>query len=154
MRKLDRDSAKQLLQKLAQIPEDAKPLWGTMNRAQLYGHLVLVMRHMLGDGPGLPFKGNWLTRNVFRHLIVYNVVEIPHNVRLPRPNGVPKGAAIEPPTATLADVEAAMSAYLDGLDAGTVRPALHPFFGVLRNDEWRRFHIAHFKHHCKQFGVW
>lgn len=152
MRKLDRTTAKAILAKLDRIPTDAKPRWGKMNRAQLYGHLALVMRHMLGQTPEMPFKGNWVTRNIFRHLVVNGIVEIPHNVRLPRPKGAPKD--LETPTCELVDVERALNEYLDALDQNSIPPAQHPFFGVLTHNEWRKFHIAHFKHHCKQFGVW
>lgn len=152
MRKLDKTTANEIIAKLGNIPPDAKPLWGKMNRAQLYGHLALVMRHMLGQTPPMPYKGKWYTRHIFRHLVVNGIVEIPHNVRLPRATGQPKD--FEPPTCELADVERAVNEYLDALDKGSVPPAQHPFFGMLTNDEWRKFHINHFKHHCKQFGVW
>ena len=152
MPKLDRALAKTITAKLATIPEDAKPLWGKMNRAQLYGHLAMVMKHMLGNGPGVPYRGNFVTRHIFRHLIVNGIKEIPHNIRLPKPKGMDKMP--EPPTATLAEVEAALDAYLTAVEKGTVPQAMHPFFGPLTTNEWMKFHHAHFKHHCKQFGVW
>jgi len=152
MRKLDRTTAKEIIAKLKRIPPDAQPRWGKMNRAQLYGHLALVMRHMLGDAPPIPYKGTWVSRHVFRHLVVNGLIEIPHNIRLPRPKGAPRD--FEPPTCELADLERAMNDYIDALDQGRVPPAQHPFFGQLSNEEWRKFHIRHFKHHCKQFGVW
>lgn len=152
MPKLDRALAKTISAKLASIPEDATPVWGKMNRAQLYGHLTLVMRHMLGGGPELPFKGNFVSRHIFRHIILNGIKEIPHNIRLPRPKGMDK--APEPPTATLAEFEAALDAYLTATEKGTAPQAMHPFFGPLTTKEWLKFHHAHFKHHCKQFGVW
>lgn len=152
MRKLDREIAKRMVAALGTLPADAQPLWGKMNRDQLYGHLALVMKHMVGDTPPLPFKGNFVSRHIFRRLILLGLVEIPHNVRLPKPKGADKHP--EPPTCALADVEQALSEYLDRAEAGTLPQAMHPFFGPLTVNEWRRFHVAHFKHHLKQFGVW
>lgn len=151
MRKLDRALAKEISDKLASIPEDAQPLWGTMNRNQLYAHLTMVMMHMLG-GPGIPYKGNFMTRHVFRHIIVNGLKEIPHNIRIPRPKGVSKDTPA--PEGTLEAFETAVDAYLTAVEKGTAPPAMHPFFGMLTVDEWLKFHHAHFKHHCKQFGVW
>ena len=152
MKKIDRKIAAKIIERFGTLPQDVKPGWGKMNRDQLFGHLALVMRHMLGQTPPLPFKGNWVTQNVFRHLVVNGIVEIPHNVRLPRPKGADKN--IEPPTCALEDLERALNEYLDGIENGSLPQAMHPFFGNLTVDEWRRFNIAHFKHHLKQFGVW
>ena len=154
MKMLDRTLAAEIVYKLGQIPADATPRWGKMSRDQLYGHLALVMRHMLAQTPPLPFKGNWKSRHIFRHLILNGIVEIPHNIRLPRPTGLPKGEELVPPTCSLEDFQRALDEYLSAAESGSLPPAMHPFFGLLTVTEWRKFHIAHFKHHLKQFGVW
>jgi hypothetical protein len=152
MKSLDRTLSNEIIAKLAKLPPDVKPLWGKMNRDQLYGHLALVFRYTLGELPPLPYKGNWRSRNIYRHLIINGVIEIPHNIRLPRPKGLDKDAEV--PTCAIEDLQNAMDAYVTAAEQGTLQPALHPFFGVLSPKEWRKFHVAHLKHHCKQFGVW
>jgi hypothetical protein len=137
---------------LASIPEDARPRWGKMNRAQLYGHLHMALRYSMGEGPKMPYRGNFVSRHIFRRLILAGLVEIPHNVRLPRPEGMKEMPP--PPEATFEQVSETLREFLRRLEAGTLPVALHPFFGPMSGREWGKFHCAHLKHHCKQFGVW
>jgi len=152
MPKFDRAFAEEKLQRLASLPADAQPAWGKMNRDELYGHLRVVMLHMLGKGPALPFRGNWKSRYIFRPLILSGIVAIPQNIKLPRPVGAPKD--MPAPTCTFDELRAAVLSYVDGIEKGTLKPAMHPFFGELPVEDWRKFHVHHFKHHMKQFGIW
>lgn len=151
MQSLDRRLATEFAEKLARIPEDQKPLWGKMNRAQLYGHLEMVLRYTMGEGQPLPYRGKWIYRHVFRHLVVNGILEFPHNVRLPRPKGEKEPV---PPVATLEDLKQTLNAYVSAAEGGTLPARQHPFFGELSGRAWQKFHVGHFKHHLKQFGVW
>ncbi|WP_223267225.1 DUF1569 domain-containing protein [Polaribacter sp. IC073] len=35
----------------------------------------------------------------------------------------------------------------------TVQSENHPFFGELDFEYWQKFHVKHFTHHFKQFGL-
>jgi len=152
MATLDRKLAAQIIQSLEALDPDTKPAWGEMNVPQLLGHLTVVVLYSTGTGPELPYKGNWMTRNIFRHLVLYGIVPIPKGIRVPRPVGMKERP--KPPEASLDDLRTALDTWNAGREAGTLPKALHPFFGNLGPGEWARFHGAHFKHHLTQFGVW
>lgn len=152
MAKLDRPFSEKALENLAQLTPETKPEWGEMNVPQLYGHLTAVVLYSTGQGPAMPFKGNAMTRHVFRHLVLYGIVPIPRGVKVPRPVGMKERP--KPPEATLDDLREALEIWHEKKAKGALTGALHPFFGKLSAEEWSRFHAAHFKHHLTQFGVW
>lgn len=146
---LDRKYAAALGERLSRLPADAKPRWGRMNRSQLLGHLTATVRYSMGALPPLPSRANWKSRWIFRPLILYGLASIPRNVRLPGRQGA--DAAL--PEGDLESLRRALDEYLDRRDAGALPAVMHPFFGKLSARAWARFHLRHFEHHLKQFGV-
>ncbi|MBI1317702.1 MAG: DUF1569 domain-containing protein [Candidatus Hydrogenedens sp.] len=152
MPRLDQTLADRAIAGLESLPEDVKPLWGKMNRAQLYGHLNVTLLYCMGKGPDMPFKGNWKSRMLFRPLILSGMVSIPKGVKLPAPKGMKTPPP--PPEATMEELAGTIRAFVAASKTGDLQRRMHPFFGELSGPEWQQFHAAHFKHHLKQFGVW
>lgn len=148
---LDRALADLYVQRLARLTPDARPQWGKMNVPQLLGHLRIVVLYTMGQGPEMPFKGNFVTRNVFRHLILMRMVAIPKNVPLPKPKGIKEMPP--PPEGTVEQLREVLGQYLDRYEQRQLKPQMHPYFGTLSPGEWNKFHVSHFTHHLKQFGV-
>lgn len=151
MKRFDNDFGEIAKSRLASLPEDVKPAWGTMDRGQVYGHLRTVLLYTLGTGPELPYRGNFKTRHIFRHIILLGLKEIPHNIKVPRPEGMSKEKFF--PVATLEEVSETIDRYLEAIAQGGLPTRTHPFFGLLTPAEWQRFHRFHFIHHMKQFGI-
>ena len=152
MPKLDSALAARIIPALQGISADATPLWGKMNRPQMYGHVRATLRYPMGQGPDMPFKGNWKSRWIFRHMILGGIVEIPKGIKLPAPKGAAEPPA--PPEATFDELRETIEEFVAKGEAGELQHRMHPFFGMLNNSDWQRFHVAHTKHHMKQFGVW
>lgn len=150
-RKMTRQYADDIIARLSALPPDATPKWGKSTLPQVLGHLADTVRYTMGRGPDLPFKGTWKTRVVYRFLIVNQIVAIPHNIRIPRPDG--KKGTIAFRDGDVDDLKGVLDEYLARIDAKDLPSRMHPFFGVLSANDWRRFHVAHFTHHLKQFGV-
>ncbi len=151
MKTFDRAFGQEVLTRLGRLPEDAIPLWGTMNRGQVIGHLDMVLHYTLGEKPELPFRGNFKTRHIFRHIILFGLKDIPHNVRAPIPKGITKQQMFpEVPLETLAT---SIDTYLASTADGGLPARMHPYFGPLTAAQWKRFHRLHFTHHLRQFGV-
>jgi hypothetical protein len=78
------------------------------------------------------------------------------------PNGVPAMRAVRPTAYTPASGETIAKRFLqsaEAMDAALVAARKkfgiqacgeHPFFGVMRVDEWRRYHAVHAEHHAAQ----
>jgi len=150
-RKMTRQYADEIIQRLTALPADVKPLWGASTLPQIIGHLIDTVRYTMGQGADLPFKGNWKTRTIYRVLIINQIVAIPHNIRLPRPDG--KKGAFTFREGDIATLKATLDEYVGHVEAGDLPSRIHPFFGVLPPTTWRKFHVAHFTHHLKQFGA-
>lgn len=137
--------------RFATVAEDAQPAWGAMTRDQVQGHLNSVLLYTLGEGPDLPFRGNFMSRNVFRRVILLGWKDIPHNIKVPRPKGVSKEQLFAPaPLETLVET---IDRYLAATGNGALPTRMHPYFGPLPGSKWQRFHRLHFIHHMKQFGI-
>jgi hypothetical protein len=133
------------------VAQDAQPAWGSLSRDQVQGHLSKVVLYTLGEGPEMPFRGNFKTRHIFRRVILFGLKEIPHNIKVPRPEGVTKEQFF--PAATLEEFSETIDRYLTGVEQGGLPARTHPYFGVLSAATWQRFHRLHFIHHMKQFGI-
>ena len=149
---LNQAFAEEIIKKLERVDPGAKPIWGKMTAPQMIGHLRKVLQYTMGEGPSMPFRGNWFSRHVLRHLIVHQVVAMPKNVRLPRPKGMKD---MPPPAeATTGELLETLHEYLERHQRQELPSRVHPFFGELGPEAWNKLHVAHFKHHLKQFGVW
>ena len=143
--------AEECVQRLARLSPDARPVWGNMTVPQLLGHLNMVVRHTMGERPAqVPYKGNFKSRHIYRHLILGGLLAIPRNIRMPRP---PELKSAPMPECMLEQLRETLNEYLLHCQEGKLQPQLHPFFGQLTAREWTKFHAAHFKHHLTQFGV-
>jgi len=151
MKVFDEAFSSEVSTRLGGLPDDVTPNWGSMNRGQLFGHLNNVIQYTLGELPEMPFRGNFKTRHFFRHIIMFGLKEIPHNIRVPKIKGVSKESMF--PELPLETLEASMALYLEKVAEGGLPSRTHPYFGVLSAPQWQRFHRIHFTHHLKQFGV-
>jgi hypothetical protein len=148
---LDNDYVLEVMARLKKIPHDAKPLWGTLDRAGLVEHFIWVVRHSMGRSKTVPFVGNWASRWILRPLILNGIVSIPKNIAFPRWlretgfNGRERGDE--------ETLHALLEEYLNLVQADELVPGLHPAFGNIGIDGWDRLHVLHFEHHFKQFGV-
>lgn len=151
MKTFDRAFSEVLLSRLEALPADTRPQWGQMNRGQLYAHLAHTLRYTLGEGPELPFKGNLMSRTVFKFMILNGFKEIPPNIRLLRPAAVPVEQWFQ--EGPLSMLREAIDAYFAAMGRGELNARTHPFFGTLNGKEWGKLHRHHFTHHLKQFGI-
>lgn len=151
MGSMTREYAAVAIDRLGRIQPDAAPQWGKLTPPQLLGHLRDTVRYTMGEGPDVPYRGNWKTRYIFRHLIIAQLVRIPRNIRLPNPDGSRTPHTF--PDGTLDELRATIDEYLNRAEQNSLPPRVHPYFGVLSPRAWRRFHYAHFEHHLAQFGA-
>lgn len=151
MKTFDRAFCDALFARLESLPEDAAPRWGTLNRGQLIAHFAHTLRYTIGEGPELPFKGNWKSKTLFKFLILNGFKAIPQGIRLPRPTETPIEHWFQ--EGELEALREAIDAYFAAKAQGNLPTRIHPFFGPLTPKEWRKLHLHHFVHHLKQFGI-
>lgn len=151
MQHLDTDYVDRLIQRLGSVPVNAVPRWGLLRRDTLIEHLVWSIRHAMGRSRKVPFFGNALTRTVLKPIFLRTPLPLPRNLHLPR-HFTDQGITLRD-TGDLETLHALLEEYLGLVQADEIEPAPHPVFGPMSIDDWDRFHLRHFEHHCKQFGV-
>ncbi|HOJ67896.1 MAG TPA: DUF1569 domain-containing protein [Candidatus Hydrogenedentes bacterium] len=148
---LDNDMIEQITRRLRQIPPDARPRWGKMDRAAMVRHLVWAVRYAMGRSPELPPLHNWFTRNVVKPLILGGWMAMPRNVSLPRSYREMEIVLQEPGDEET--LRALLEDYVGLVQADELVPRDHPFFGPMTVDDWDRLLVIHFEHHLRQFGA-
>jgi hypothetical protein len=145
MRTFDHDYAEEVLTRLKNVPQDATPCWGYLTRDQLYAHLTNALRYSMGRSGEPVNNSNWFSRNIIRPLLLWGVLRIPKNVKIPGLDQIPDG--------DLETLQAVIEDYLSLVQADEFEPYPHIFFGELDVDKWGRLHVVHFEHHLRQFNA-
>ena len=117
-----------------------------------YGGTAKGMRKVAERGASLATKPTTYQR--LARFVVTELGYLPGGRQAPKgtvPTGLAPEAVLAAIRGNLAEMDAAMSA------AGQVVPskavADHPVLGPLTLRQWRRFHVAHTKHHMKQVAA-
>ena len=148
-RRLNAETATEILDRLRAIPEDRAPKWGKFTLLQMFGHLNSTIQYTLGNTPLLPFVGNFKTQYIFAPLILNGIRAFPHDVRLPRAEGRDEILKKE---SDVDEIAASIEAFLERAEKPRFHPPHHPFFGNIGAVGWSKFHYGHMDHHLKQFG--
>tara|TARA_R110002072_G_scaffold292360_1_gene460964 strand:+ start:8669 stop:10402 length:1734 start_codon:yes stop_codon:yes gene_type:complete len=137
--------------KLSTLSEDSKPVFGQMNAQQMIEHLSAVTQIA---------NGNW-NINVF----VSDEKTARRKPFLQTENELQTGfrasfIADEPIKLKFSSIEIAIDDLLYQLQSFLLvfkrdknRTVVHPFFGELNFEEWKKFQVKHFTHHFKQFDL-
>ncbi|NLN91890.1 MAG: DUF1569 domain-containing protein [Candidatus Hydrogenedens sp.] len=136
---------------LATLDEDQKPLWGTLTPETLLEHLIWILRQSMGRSLHVPDYSSFLSRKLTKKLILSGMRSLPKNMHLPA-HLIRQGIR-DRETGDLETLQALMEEYLNLVQADELEPAPHPCYGKMSIDEWDRFHVLHFEHHLKQFGI-
>jgi hypothetical protein len=151
MQVLDASVAKNLLDRLARLSPDTRPLWGKMNALQMVCHL--------NDSFGLAMGAKTASEDItfFNRTVIRWVA-----LRAPMtwPKGVPTRPEMDqlvggtPPVEFLRD-KAALAATIETFarQPRTFQFSRHPLFGELSEWEWMRWGYLHADHHFRQFGI-
>lgn len=151
MQHLDSDYVERIVERLEAITPDAAPRWGELRRDSLIEHLIWSVRHAMGRSKAVPMLGNWFTRGFVAPLLLWGILPIPKNLKLP--NHVTAQGIVMREPGDIETLHALLEEYLNLVQADELKPAPHPVLGDLGIDGWDRLHVRHFEHHLKQFGV-
>jgi hypothetical protein len=123
--------------------------WGTMSVAQMLHHLNLACGGSLGLY-ALPDESYFVSRTLFRRILVDWFPEQPVGLRLPKSFKIPHTAQF--------DFDFEKQQLLKILDAAwRARSAAdwapHPMFGTMTVEEWGRLLQIHIDYHLRQFAA-
>ena len=122
--------------------------WGTMNVSQMVHHLNLACGSALGFYK-LPDESYFLSRTLFRWILVDWFPEQPVGLRLPKGFKIPHTAQF--------DFDFEKQQLLKIVDAWHAsspdRWGPHPMFGTMTVKEWGKLLQIHIDYHLRQFGA-
>jgi len=139
-----------IVDRVAGVRQDGKPLWGRMSASQMLCHLSDSFRAALGEKRVSPATGV-LQRTVVKWYALY--VPIPWPQGLPTRPEMDQGAGGTPPGDFERD-RAGLLLLTERFCAAD--PGLkwrHPIFGELTDSERMRWGYLHMDHHLRQFGA-
>lgn len=137
------------LELLSRMHADAQPQWGRMNAQQMVEHLSLVMRISNGRMKVKQFSPPEKIGKLQAFLL--SDQPLPREFKAPFIEDLPplKNASIAEAVKELKEEIELFEAHF-GKEEIT---EIHPVFGELDHERWKRFHHKHFVHHLSQFGL-
>ena len=137
--------------KLAKLDSNTQPLFGKMNAQQMVEHLSTVTQIA---------NGNWKVdifvseeKNARRKPFLNTESELTTGFKAPflaeEPNPLQFNSLQEAIDDLIAQVKTFEEVFTNEIN----RTVVHPFFGELDYEYWKKFQVKHFTHHFKQFGI-
>ena len=142
----EKDSQKELMERLECLTAQTPALWGEMNVAQMLAHCAMGMQVPVGD---LTIKPTFL-RYIGRFFKSRATNDKPFSKNSP--------TAAEFLVSNECDFSNEKANFLKAFNKlipveHTVRISEHSFFGVMTPSEWGKLMYKHTDHHFRQFGV-
>ncbi len=137
--------------KLSTLNEQSKPLFGKMNAQQMIEHLSAVTQIANGNWDVDVFVSDDKTARRKPFLNTKNELQTGFKASF---------LAEEPNTVKFVSIDAAIDDLINQVNVfikvftdDKNRTMVHPFFGELDFEYWKKFQVKHFTHHFKQFGI-
>jgi hypothetical protein len=151
MKGIDLEFIDKCMTRLAKLKPDTKPAWGKLKADEMVPHLIGTLKSSMGDLPEQGFIGNWFTTTILPHIAYTGWVGPPKNLKSRDRSGAVTPAVMYPGNAN--DLASCMKDFIQRRDAGTMKTTRHPLFGDIGPEGWGKIHVAHCKHHFKQFQI-
>ena len=137
--------------KLSSLKATAKPLFGKMNGQQMVEHLSLLVQISNGTFPVNEFVSDEKSARRKPFLDTENEIQVGFKASM---------LSEEPYSVKFNTIEDSIDELCKQIDAFEIffsdnpdQLITHPFFGELDFEYWKKFHVKHFTHHFKQFGL-
>ncbi len=145
---LDQDFVRTQLSKLN---ENSKPVFGSMNAQQMIEHLSDVTQIANGNWNVDIFVSDDKTAHRKPFLDTKNELQIGFKASFiaEEPNRLKFNSMEESIHDLIQQVEILTSIFTENKN----RTVVHPFFGELDFEYWKKFQVKHFTHHFKQFNL-
>lgn len=137
--------------RLMSLEATAAPLFGKMNGQQMVEHLSAVLQIANGNWEITVFVADEKATRRKPFLDTENEIQTGFKASFlaEEPSPVQFNSMKEAVDDLLAQVKAFTQIFEEDPD----RTVIHPFFGELDYDYWKKFQVKHFTHHFKQFGL-
>lgn len=139
-----------ILNELQKITSESNPLWGAMSAQRMIEHLTDAVTLSRGNHNfELELKEEYIPKAqaflISDHPLPkdFKAAFAPADVKV-RNNNIEEA---------IQEFEKAWKHFIADYTANPSKKALHPNFGTLDFDLWKRLHAKHISHHLAQFGI-
>ncbi|WGH75357.1 hydroxymethylglutaryl-CoA reductase, degradative [Tenacibaculum tangerinum] len=136
---------------LTRLKADAKPLFGKMNGQQMVEHLSAVTQIA---------NGNWKVdiyvsdeKSARRKPFLHTDNELQVGFKAPFLSEAPTPLKFSSMEEAIEDLIEQVQLFEKVFTENPEKTVVHPFFGALNYEYWKKFQVKHFTHHFKQFGL-
>ncbi|SNR14807.1 hydroxymethylglutaryl-CoA reductase, degradative [Tenacibaculum jejuense] len=136
---------------LGKLSQESKPVFGTMNAQQMIEHLSAVTQIPNGNLKIDVFVEDEKTARRRPFLDTNN--EIQPGFRASFLSDTPTPTKFSSIDEAIDDLIIQLRLFFDAFEKDSTRTVVHPFFGELDFEYWKKFQVKHFTHHFKQFGL-
>ncbi|OSY87478.1 hydroxymethylglutaryl-CoA reductase [Tenacibaculum holothuriorum] len=141
----------ELSEKLTKLNADSKPLFGKMNGQQMIEHLGFLLRISNGRIDTGIFVSD--EKSARRKPFLDTDGEIQAGFKAPMLSEEPYPAKYSSIEESINDLFTQIDTFETYFKENPNNSITHPFFGELDYEYWKKFHVKHFTHHFKQFGL-
>jgi hypothetical protein len=136
------------IQRVQNLSSESKPLWGTMNAAQMLTHCKIVLQSALGE---VQLKRVWIGLLIGQRFkkIILGATGFGKNIPTLKEAKIKDEHVFE---VEQQNVIKLLERFASGGEQ-ILRTRVHPFFGKMSPEEWDVFEAKHLDHHLRQFGV-
>ncbi len=135
--------------KLSTLKREAKPIFGKMNGQQMIEHLSFLLQISNGKVDADYFVSD--EKSARRKPFLNTEGELQVGFKAPMLSEEPNEMKFDSVGEALNDLFNQIDNFVTHFE--TSKSENHPFFGELDYDYWQKFHVKHFTHHFKQFGL-
>ena len=135
--------------KLLKIKKEAIPLFGKMNGQQMIEHLSFLLQISNGKVAADYYVSD--EKSARRKPFLNTEGELQVGFKAPLLSEEPNALKFHSVGEAINDLFIQIDAFKTHFES--VKAENHPFFGELDYDYWQKFHVKHFTHHFKQFGL-
>lgn len=138
-------------EKLSNLDNQIKPVFGKMNAQQMIEHLSTITQIANGNWDVDVFVSDEKTARRKPFLDTENELQpgFKSSFLADEPNAL-KFTTID---LAIDDLIHQIKAFIQVFENDKNRTIVHPFFGTLDFEYWKKFQVKHFTHHFKQFGL-
>lgn len=138
-------------QKLSKLTVDTKPLFGKMNAQQMIEHLSEVTQIANGNWKVDSYVSDEKTARRKPYLNTDGELQV--GFKAPFLSEAPTPLKFSSMEDAINDLIKQVAEFEEVFKADKNRTVVHPFFGELDYEYWKKFQVKHFTHHFKQFNL-
>ncbi|TCI85527.1 hydroxymethylglutaryl-CoA reductase, degradative [Tenacibaculum sp. M341] len=136
---------------LATLNNEMKPAFGTMNAQQMIEHLSAVTQIANGNWKVDVFVSDEKSARRKPFLNTDNELQVGFRASFLSEN--PVALQFSSINEAIDDLINQVNVFFEVFEKEPKRTVVHPFFGELDFEYWKKFQVKHFTHHFKQFGL-